>query len=169
MNPETDRGHKIIIAFVEFSIGPKHRYSNVMTTWSCNFDKSKYRQLRMCYDYKTGQQPHLLEKNPLGTSRQLLVTCMCVCVCVCLCVCVYVRPTTVKTSSVWIRWDAGEQINDVMLKTLNSYADSLHCYFRMKKLTVQLVALSCSHTRSGQSHDLNSIRLVFRTWTFIHH
>ena len=45
-----------------------------MTARSCNFDKSQYRQLRMGYDYEIGQQIQLLEKNPLGTSRQLLVT-----------------------------------------------------------------------------------------------
>ena len=63
---------------------------------------------------------------------QLLLVCLCVraCVraCVCVCVCVCARPSTLKASSVWIRWDIREQINDVMLKTLNSYADSLHRY-----------------------------------------
>ena len=53
-----------------------------------------------------------------------------------------------------------EQINDVMLKTLNSSADSLHRYFGMQNLTFQLAALSCSQNRS----DLSSVRLVFRTW-----
>ena len=60
--------------------------------------------------------------------------CMCACVgvCVCLFVCVgvgvcgYVRPSTVKASSVWIRWDTKEQISDVMLKTLISYTKFLH-------------------------------------------
>ena len=32
---------------------------------------------------------------------------------------------------------------------------------RMKNVTFQLAALSCSHTRSGQSHDLTSVRLAF--------
>ena len=45
------------------------------------------------------------------------------------------RPSTVKASSVWIRWHAREQINDVMLKTLISYAKFLHRYFRMQHLT----------------------------------
>ena len=45
-----------------------------MTTRSCNFDKSQYLQLRMCYDYETEQQVHLLEENSLGTSCQMLVT-----------------------------------------------------------------------------------------------
>ena len=31
-------------------------------------------QYRMGYDYEIGQQVHLLEKNPLGNSCQLLVT-----------------------------------------------------------------------------------------------
>ena len=44
-----------------------------MTTQSCNFDKSENFQLRMGYDYDIGQQVYLLEKNPLGTSCQLLV------------------------------------------------------------------------------------------------
>ena len=76
-----------------------------------------------------------------------------VCVCVCLFVCVRawvcLWPFTVKVSSVWIRWDTSEQINDFMLKTLNSSAGSLHRYFRMQNLTFQLAASSYSHTRSG--------------------
>ena len=93
--------------------------------------------------------------------------------CVCVGVCVggggggrpppVLRPSTVKASSVWDRWDTREQINDVMLKTLNSYTDSLHRYFGMQNLTFQLAALSCLHTRSGQSHDLTSVRLPFKT------
>ena len=90
--------------------------------------------------------------------------CVCVCVCVCMCVCVCLCSSTVKVSSVWIRWDTREQINDVMLKTLNSYTDSLYRYFGMQNLIFQLVALSWSHTRSGQSNDLTSVRLAFRTW-----
>ena len=69
----------------------------------------------------------------------LLCVCVCVCVfvclCVCVCVCVCVRPSMVKASSVWIRWDIREQINDIMLKTLISYAKSLHRYLRMQHLT----------------------------------
>ena len=34
----------------------------------------------------------------------------------------------------------------------------------MQNLTIQLAALSSLHTRSGQSHDLSSVRLAFRTW-----
>ena len=45
-----------------------------MTTRSCNFDKSQYVQLRVGYDHEIGQQVHLLEKNPLDTFRQVLVT-----------------------------------------------------------------------------------------------
>ena len=81
-----------------------------------------------------------------------------------LCVCVCVLPSTVKALFVWIKWDTREHIHDVMLKTLNSYADSLHRYFRMQNLAFLLAALSCSWTRSGQSHDLTSARLAFRTW-----
>ena len=90
----------------------------------------------------------------------------CCCVCVCVCVCVCLRLSIVKASSVWIKWDTREQINDVLLKTLNSYVDSLYRYFIMQNLTFQLATLSCSHTRSRKSHDLTSVRLVFRTWSF---
>ena len=83
--------------------------------------------------------------------------------CVCVCVCVCLRPSTVKALSVWIRWDTREQINDVVLKTLDSSAGFLHRYFGMQNLTFQLTALSCSYTRSMQSLDLTSIRLAFRT------
>ena len=58
--------------------------------------------------------------------------CHSMCVCVCVCVCVCLRPVTVKGSSVWISWNAREQINNVMLKTFLSFAKSLHHYFRMK-------------------------------------
>ena len=75
------------------------------------------------------------------------------CVCVCLC------PSTVKVSSVWISWDTREQINNVVLKTLDSSASSLHHYFGMQNLTFQLAALSCSYTRSEHNHDLTSISL----------
>ena len=40
---------------------------------------------------------------------------------------------------------------------------SLDCYFAMQNVTFQLAALSCSYTRSRQSHDLTSIRLAFGT------
>ena len=82
--------------------------------------------------------------------------------CVCMCVCVH--PSTMEASSVWIRWDTREQINDVMLKILNSSAVSSHRYLRMQNLTFQLAALSCLQTKSRQSHDLTSVRLAFRTW-----
>ena len=82
--------------------------------------------------------------------------------CVCMCVCVH--PSTMEASSVWIRWDTREQINDVMLKMLNSSAVSSHRYLRKQNLTFQLAALSCLQTKSRQSHDLTSVRLAFRTW-----
>ena len=71
--------------------------------------------------------------------RQSTGVCVCVCVCVCACacicvcasVCVCLRPFAVKASSAWISWNIREQINDVMLKTLISYAKSLHRNFRM--------------------------------------
>ena len=58
---------------------------------------------------------------------------------------------------------AKEQINYVVLKTLDSSAGSIHLYFGMQNLTFQLAALSCSYTRSEHSQDLTSIRLAFRT------
>ena len=85
----------------------------------------------------------------------------CVCVCVCVCKCVCLGPSTVKASSVWISWDAREQINDVVLKTLDSSGGSNYCYFGMQNLTFPL--LSCSCTRSGHSRNLTSILLAFRT------
>ena len=82
---------------------------------------------------------------------------------VCVCVCVCVRLSNVKASSVWIKWDTREQINDVMLKTWNSSAGSFHRYIGMQNLTFQLATLSCWHTRSGQSHDSTNIHLAFST------
>ena len=108
----------------------------------------RYKYPRICYDHR---------ETPLDKT---LAASVCVCVCVCVCV----LPSTVKALFVWIKWDTREHIHDVMLKTLNSYADSLHRYFRMQNLAFLLAALSCSWTRSGQSHDLTSARLAFRTW-----
>ena len=79
------------------------------------------------------------------------------------CVCVCLSLSTVKASSVWISWDTREQINDVVLKTLDSSSGSLHRFFGMQSLTFQLAARSCSYTRSEHSHDSTSIRLAFRT------
>ena len=73
LNPEICRGLEIIIAFGEDSIGPKHSYWRVITTQSCNFDRSQYRKFRMGYDYEIGQQVYLLVQTPLDTSCQLLV------------------------------------------------------------------------------------------------
>ena len=85
--------------------------------------------------------------------KMFLVGCVCMCLC----------PSTMKASSVWISWDTREQINDVVLKTLDSSAGSLHHYFGMQNLTFQLAALSCSYTRGEHNHDLTSILLAFRT------
>ena len=79
------------------------------------------------------------------------------------CVCVCLSLSTVKASSVWISWDTREQINDVVLKTLDSSSGSLHRFFGMQSLTFQLAARSCSYTRSEHSHGSTSIRLAFRT------
>ena len=54
---------------------------------------------------------------------------------VCVCVCVCVRQSTVKASSLWIRGDTMEQINDVMLKRLISYDKSIKRYCRVQYLT----------------------------------
>ena len=56
-------------------------------------------------------------------------------VCVCVCVCVCLRQFTVKASSAWISWGTREQTNDVILKTLISYAKPFHPNFRMQHLT----------------------------------
>ena len=84
--------------------------------------------------------------------------------CVCIYMCTSIHRECFKASFVWMRWDTREHINNVLLKTLNYHADSIHSYFRMLNVTFQLAALSCSHTRSGQSHDLTSVYLTFRTW-----
>ena len=73
-NPEIDHGHEIIIPFGVDSIGPMESYWCVMTTRSCSFDTSQCHKFRMGYDYEIEQQVHLLVKNPLDTSCQLLVT-----------------------------------------------------------------------------------------------
>ena len=81
---------------------------------------------------------------------------------VCVCVCVYVHaPWRLHLSGT--AGTTRKQINDVVLKTLDSSAGSLHLYFGMQNLTFQLAALFCLHTRSGHSHDLTSIRIAFRT------
>ena len=80
-----------------------------------------------------------------------------------MCVYVCLHPSTVKASSVSNSWDCQEQINDAVLKTLDSSTGSLHLYFGLQNLTFQLAALSCLYTRSGHSHDLTSICLAFRT------
>ena len=73
LNPEVGHKHEIIIAFGEDSIRPKHRCWCI-TIRSCNFDRSQYQKLLMGYNHEIGQQVHLLVKNPLNTSCELLVT-----------------------------------------------------------------------------------------------
>ena len=98
--------------------------------------------------------------TPMKTTENIWFSDVCVCVCVCVCVFVH---------SLWSHHlsrtagTAREQINDVVLKKLDSYTGSLHLYFGMQSLTFQLAALSCSYTRSGHSHELTSIHLPFRT------
>ena len=92
---------------------------------------------------------------------KLMTACVCVCVFVFVCVCVYVHPPW----RLHLSGTAGtvrEQINNVVLKTSDFSAGSLHRYFGMQNLTFQLAALSCSYTRSEHSHDLISIRLACR-------
>ena len=50
----------------------------------------------------------------------------------CSSVCVCLRPFTLKASSVWISWNATEQINDVVLNTFLFSAKSLHRYYSME-------------------------------------
>ena len=109
--------------------------------------------------------------------QKLMVLCVCVCVCVCvracvcvcLCLCLCLRPFTVKASSVWISSVVREQINDVMLKWSISYTKSLHRYFRMRHLSFLTSHVIPSHTGSRQSYNLTSVRLAFRTCSFIYH
>ena len=78
------------------------------------------------------------------------------------CVCLYVHPPWrlhLSATAGTVR----EQINNVVLKTLDSSASSLHLCFEMQNLTFQLATLSCLYTRSGHSHDFTSIHLAFRT------
>ena len=74
LNSDIGRGHEVIIAFEENSIGPMEFYWCLMTTRSCNFERSQCRKFPMGYDYEIRQQVHLSIKNPLDTSCQLLVT-----------------------------------------------------------------------------------------------
>ena len=53
-------------------------------------------------------------KPPLRDKVSFIEGVLFICVCVCL------RPSTVKASSVGISWDTREQINDVVLKALDS-------------------------------------------------
>lgn len=83
--------------------------------------------------------------------------------CVCIYMCTSIHRECFKASFVWMRWDTREHINNVLLKTLNYHADSIHSYFRMLNVTFQLAALSCLHTRSRQSHGLMHMG-PFSTW-----
>ena len=86
--------------------------------------------------------------------------CVCVDVCVCMCVCTFIH------HEAFICLDQlGYQGTDQQC-----YVEDIEflCWFPSlllwnAALTFQLAALSCLHTRSGQSHDLTSIRLTFRT------
>ena len=73
----------------------------------------------------------LFLKSILKSPINIMFSCLSLCVYVCVCL----RLFTMKASSVWIIWDTRRQINNVMLKTLISYAKSLHCYFRIQPLT----------------------------------
>ena len=105
---------------------------------------------------------YFIELSSFDVKCWLLSFDACVRVCVCVCVCVYGHPPW-RLHLSGTAGTAREQINDVVLKTLDSSAGSLHLYFGMQIITFQLAALSCSYTRSGHSHDLTSIRLPFRT------
>ena len=89
-----------------------------------------------------------------------LFLCNCNILPFCVYQCVYVHPPWRLYLSG--SFDDREQINNVILKTFDSYAKSLHRYFSLNQ-TFQTSTLSCSHTRSRQSHDLTSVRLAFKT------
>ena len=82
----------------------------------------------------------------------------CVRACVCVCVCTSIHPEGfICLDQVgYQETDQRCYVEDV--KFLCRFPSSL---LRMKNVTFQLAALSCSHTRSGQSHDLTSVRLAF--------
>ena len=95
---------------------------------------------------------------------QLLLVCLCVracvrvCVFVCVCVCTSIYPEGFICLD-QVGYQGTDQrcyVEDV--KFLCRFPSSL---LRIKNVTFQLAALSCSHTRSGQSHDLTSVRLAF--------
>ena len=71
---------------------------------------------------------YLLSKGSLF-EQILLVKSQCLAVSLCVCL------RHLFTSSAQISWDTMQQINDVMLMTLISYAKSRHYYLRMQPLT----------------------------------
>ena len=107
------------------------------------------------------------------------VMCLCVyiCVWVCVCVCVCLNSFTVSAwlaSSVWINWNAREQINDGVLETFLSSDKSLHRYFRMRHQAIVILkrevaiwlwkakatkSFSIEFSRSQKKRVLKKIRL----------
>ena len=116
----------------------------------------------LCLNYKWQHWLWVLPGAILLSYQSFDVKCWLLSFDACVCVCVYVHPLW-RLHLSGTAGTAREQINDVVLKTLDSSAGSLHLYFGMQIITFQLAALSCSYTRSGHSHDLTSIRLAFRT------
>ena len=97
-----------------------------------------------------------------------MYVCVCVCVYVCVCVCVCVFTSIHREDFICLdlvgqqRTDQRCYVKDVVF--LCQFPSSL-----LQNAEPNLSTLSCSHTRSGQSHDLTSVCLTFRTRAFIYH
>ena len=79
------------------------------------------------------------------------------------CVCVCLHPSTVKALSVWIRWDTRERINDIMLKTLISYAKALYRYFNIVSTITYNIVVSVDIVNGVRKKSPIQTRGVFRT------
>ena len=80
---------------------------------------------------------------------------------------VCLHPSTVKALSVWIRWDTRERINDIMLKTLISYAKALYRYFNIVSTITYNIVVSVDIVSSlpmaSEKKSPIQTRGVFRT------
>ena len=108
------------------------RFLHILPTYFTAFytsETAKYKKQRKNLAYRTS-----------WTFDNYLIANMCVYVCL--------RPSTVKASSVWI-WNSQGQINNVLPGPFIATLEwSIELFL--------LAALSCSHTRSGQNHNLIS-------------
>ena len=80
-------------------------------------------------------------------------------ICVSVCVCVCLRSSTVKASSVWVGIPGDRSIM-LCWRRLFSLPSPFITTVVCSTEPFLLAALSCSHTRSGQSHDLTSFICV---------